>query len=181
MLIRYLLVSLLILPQQVTLANPQENVEGVFSTALLLGDADAISFGIANFDPVEVFKLPNIHIDTAESLQLRNQLSAYNLPYSIKLTDNNNYQDKLQIAVSYIQQKQTFSSNNSGENKDDIYSLSMTYQRSWLHTENWISTALLGNYLMTYQNKHSYNSEMAQFKERLDGLYYNLRSNAFLF
>lgn len=180
---QYLLAALLILPSPLIIADPKQNVEGVFATALILGDDDAITLGVANFDPVKIFDLPTSDIITAESIELRNQLSVYSIPYSVKLVENETFQDKIKFAISYVKQEQDqiINDTNTDHNRDDILSINATYQRNWFVTPNWTTSASLGNYLMTYQNKHSYSTESAQIQDQLNGQYYNIRSNAFLF
>lgn len=158
-------------------------MESVFATALMLGDEDAMTLGIVNFDPVKLLDLPITDVTTVDSIELRNQLSVFSLPFRFKLTENKDFKDKLKFTLSYVKQKQKQVINDGSADlkRDDILSVNVTYQRSWFLTSNWTASASLGNHLMTYKNTYNYSSDLAPFKAQLDGEYYNIRSNALLF
>ena len=168
-----------------SLATPQQqNIANIFATSVLLSDSDAISFGVANFDPQTLFKdHPQQGIE-ADSIQLRNQLSVTNLPFSIDLNnENDTFQDQLRFNFSYVQQKQKqgYSDLDNDENKDTIYGAYAAYHRDWSLGKGWQLTTGFGQHLMHHKNEHRYNSsESSQFKGLLDGQFYNLTSNAYL-
>lgn len=168
-----------------TSATPQQqNIANVFATGVLLSDSDAISFGIANFDPNTLFtEHPQQGIES-ESIQLRNQLNVTNLPFSVSLENvSDAYQDQFRFNFSYIQQKQqqSFSDIDDDTNKDTIYGFYSAFSRDWALAEGWQLTTGFGQHFMHHQNEHRYNSaESLSYQDQLDGQFYNLNSNAYV-
>lgn len=162
----------------------QQNIANIFATSVLLSDSDAISFGIVNFDPNTLFSSHPQLVTEGDSIELRNQLSVTNLPFSLPLQRaSNSYQDEFRFNFTYIQQKQkqNFSNIESDINKDTIYSLYSAFNRDWTLADGWKLTTGLGQHVMHHQNEHQYNSsESLSLQDQLDGQFYNLNSNAYV-
>jgi hypothetical protein len=179
--VNFMVYSLLSLPLSL-IASPQKNFEQVFATSVLLTNSDAITFGVSNFEPTELLNPSDAQQE--ESVQLRNELKAFSLPYTYDLTvDNAQYYDQLTIAVSYVKQKQEqeFTETVNDLNTDTIYGGYFAFTRNFKLNKFWTFRSRLGSHLMHYENEHDYNSaESQQYRDQLDGLYFNVEANAFL-
>ncbi|TEW53967.1 hypothetical protein E2R68_10815 [Psychromonas sp. RZ22] len=180
-----LLLSSCYLGNAMAASVPQQNIAQIFATGVFLNNSDAISFGLANFDPKTILQQHPDPDVASKSVELRNQLTVTNLPYTIQYTDKNNtFYDEIKFNLSYIAQNQDQDfpgTSIEDTNKDTIWGFYTAYNRNWVLGRGWQLSSGLGQYLMHYKNEHNYNSvESASYKDVLDGQYYNLSSNAFV-
>ena len=163
------------------LASPANKIfEQTFATAIVLSDNDAISIGIANFNPDTLLNPNENDLSEDDSIALRNELDIYNLPYTFVLDkQNEEWSDKVMLRLTYIKQE----SNNEflgdirevpDSNIDKIYSLYSAYSH-YIPVANKLKLRLrLGAYIMHYKNKHHYNSAFSNnLKPFVDGVIYN--------
>ncbi|MDA7746560.1 Solitary outer membrane autotransporter beta-barrel domain [Psychromonas sp.] len=176
-----LLLSVFVLLNGDVLASPQQNnMAQIFSTGVLLSDSDAISFGVANFDPKTLLqKHPS---EISDSIQLRNQLAVTNLPFNFEVAGKKGvFSDKLFFNLSYVVQKQSTSEPEDDYNKDIIYGFYSAYKRDWILDKSWKLSTGIGQYLMHYENKHNYHNVFSSgLQQQLDGQYFNINSNAYI-
>lgn len=172
-------------------ASTTENYEDIFATSVILADSDSISLGMGNFDPDILLKPNQAHlIDNAtnsQSIQARNQLSIINIPYTFVLDNKNKLlSDKITINASYIKQDKSHSVFDNtditpDDNIDRTYSAYLAYSKYKQLSKQWLFRYRIGSYLMHYQNTHRYNNPLSQaFKPKVEGLYYNVLSNALI-
>jgi len=166
-----------------------KNFEEAFATAVVLTDNDTISLGFGNFNPEVLLKpsQPHLvdHLTTGDSLELRNQLSVFSVPYTYILNEKNKeWSDKITFHLAYIKQDTTHNLFDDtqlqpDDNIDKIYSSYLAYSRYIPLSKRWKLRMRLGGYLMHYDNSHNYNSSLSKsFEPRLDGVYFNTQANA---
>lgn len=166
--------------------SPAQQFEEAFATSLVLSDSSMITFGIADFNPNNYLDNNNEHIGSSDSIELRSKVTVYSLPYTFELTNDPNslWSHEITVRGSYV------NTNIDVEFKemslpdtdlDEIFGLYAEYAQNYIFRDNW--TISFGNalHLMHYKNSHEYNSEFSQsLAPWLDGVYYNVSSNAFI-
>ncbi|MUJ21593.1 Solitary outer membrane autotransporter beta-barrel domain [Aliivibrio fischeri] len=170
--------------------TPASQFEEAFATSLVLSDSNMITFGIADFNPNRYLSKdennPDNGLGSNDSIQLRNQMTVYSLPYTFELTEDpdSRWSHELTVRASYVNTDidVEFKDKSSPDSDlDEIFGLYAEYAQNYDFYENW--TISVGNafHLMHYRNTHTYNSDFSQsFAPVLDGLYYNVSSNAFI-
>ncbi|OCH39352.1 Solitary outer membrane autotransporter beta-barrel domain [Aliivibrio fischeri] len=170
--------------------TPASQFEEAFATSLVLSDSNMITFGIADFNPNRYLSKdennPDNGLGSNDSIQLRNQMTVYSLPYTFELTEDpdSRWSHEITVRASYVNTDidVEFKDKASPDaDLDEIFGLYAEYAQNYDFYENW--TISVGNafHLMHYRNTHTYNSDFSQsFAPVLDGLYYNVSSNAFI-
>ncbi|MUH97403.1 Solitary outer membrane autotransporter beta-barrel domain [Aliivibrio fischeri] len=170
--------------------TPASQFEEAFATSLVLSDSNMITFGIADFNPNRYLSKDENNSDNGlgsnDSIQLRNQMTVYSLPYTFELTEDpdSRWSHEITVRASYVNTDidVEFKDKTSPDaDLDEIFGLYAEYAQNYDFYENW--TISVGNalHLMHYRNTHTYNSDFSQsFAPVLDGLYYNVSSNAFI-
>lgn len=171
--------------------NPIKQFEESFATAVLITDSDTISLGIANFNP-EVLLKPTqshllAHLTEGKSVELRNQLTSYSIPYTYLLDkDKKQLSDTLTIHISYLEQNSSHTLFENTEiipddNIDTVLSGYIGYSIFHPLSEHWMLRLRLGSYLMHYKNEHTFNNSVSQLgQEQFDGIYFNTQANALI-
>lgn len=173
----------------VALASTKTYFEEIFSTAVVLANSDTISLGMGNFDPELVFNPDQPHrfehVTESNAIQIRNQLSTINIPYTFVLDKKSPiYSDKLTFNFSYIKQDITNtavdnSSLTADASIDKIYSAYFAYSKYFKISERWLVRYRLGSYVMHYENSYEYNNPLSQkYEDFLDGRYFNTIANS---
>lgn len=167
--------------------SPKENIEEVFSTAVVLTDNETVSFGIANFDPDALLTFDEDAIIHNDKVKTRDQLSVFNLPYTFELSDDL-FSDSITAQISLIKQTNDinlFESANSGLNDqsiDKVSSFYLAYNKTAALNARLTVKYSLGASIMHYKNSYSYQSEFSQsLEQNLDNQFFNLSSNAAIF
>lgn len=153
--------------------------EQTFTTAVVLSDSDAISFGIANFNPDEN------GLSEGDSIALRNELNIFNLPYTFVLDkQNQEWSNKVMLRLTYIKQE----SDNDffgdkrvqpDNNIDKIYALYTAYSHYLPIADRLKLRLRVGAYIMHHKNKHTYNGDFTNsLKPFVDGVFFNTTANA---
>lgn len=170
--------------------TPASQFEEAFATSLVLSDSNMITFGIADFNPNRYLSKdennPDNGLGSNDSIQLRNQMTVYSLPYTFELTEDpdSRWSHEITVRASYVNTDidVEFKDKTSPDSDlDEMFGLYAEYAQNYDFYENW--TISVGNafHLMHYRNTHTYNSDFSQsFAPVLDGLYYNVSSNAFI-
>lgn len=177
----------LLLISSVAMSNSptQTMFEQNFATAAMLSSGESLSLGFVNFDPDTYVKQGG---DNGESIERRNSLGIFALPYTYKLP-NSKYDDRLNFSVSYMRQTaqsyvegyQPAASDLEDETTDEFYNIYTGYARTWPLSKRWGLDTELGGFAMHHKNSHNYNSAFSQsLQPKLDGEIFNLNSNAFL-
>ncbi|WP_394176919.1 Solitary outer membrane autotransporter beta-barrel domain [Thalassotalea litorea] len=164
--------------------SPSDEFSQIYASSVVLMDSDALSFGVGNFDPEEILQPNNNNLNT-DSIDLRNQISVFSIPYTIELgSDLATYQDYLQLQVAYIKQKGEVSLEESltpDLDKEEVFAINLSIARQLYLDKNWSITPTIAAYFLHYKNTHSYNSELSQsLQEELDALLFNQKKNAII-
>ncbi|TLU61113.1 hypothetical protein FE810_15695 [Thalassotalea litorea] len=166
------------------LFSPSDEFSQIYAASVVLMDSDALSFGVGNFDPEQILQSHNNNIDT-DSIDLRNQISVFSIPYTIELgSDLETYQDYLKLQLAYIKQEGDISLDEMltpDHDKEEVFAINVSLGRQLFIDKNWSITPMLSTYFLHYKNTHSYNSEQTQsLQEQLDALLYNSKTNAYV-
>jgi len=166
--------------------------EELFSTAVVLTDSETITLGVGNFDPDKLLKPHEKDFTESDSIKLRNELTVYSIPYTWVLSENEPkeqpdsffYKDELTVSISYLKQKSKTDLLSQFEitddNKDEVYSAYFAYSKHTQLNDNWDFRFRVGSYFMHHENTFHYNSEESlQYRDELDGVFFNLSANAF--
>ncbi|KGJ86505.1 Protein of unknown function DUF3233 [Colwellia psychrerythraea] len=175
------------------LAKNKVYFEELFSTAVVLTDSETITLGVGNFDPDKLLKSHEQDFTESDSIKLRNELTAYSIPYTWVLSESKPkkkqstffYKDELTTSISYLKQKTKTDllsqSSITDDNKDEIYSAYFAYSKHSQLNDNWDFRLRIGSYLMHHENSFNYNSEESQqYQDIFDGVFLNLSANAFI-
>ncbi|MBY5990793.1 Solitary outer membrane autotransporter beta-barrel domain [Ferrimonas balearica] len=167
-------------------AAVRQQLNEVFSTTALLTNTEALSLGFVNFDPNEFLPIDNPEFGDAESVQLRNDLEVYTLPWSWVLADFEAGQLGLKARLSYVHSKQELSlfpleDPTVDINDDRIYSLFLQPTFRVPLGERWRAQFGLGAFVMRYENDFRFrNSVSRQLQPFLDNNLTNIAVNAWL-
>ena len=163
--------------------------EESFATAVVLTDNDTISLGVGNFNPDALLKLndPNLseHLLEGESIDLRNQLKVYSIPYTFKLNQHNKeWSDSITFHAAYIEQESRnyFPGETDlvpDDNIDKTYSGYLAYSKHLSITKNMRLRLRIGGYIMHHENIYRYNNDKSKsIKPFVDGEIFNTTANA---
>lgn len=158
-----------------------------FSTAIVLTDSEAITFGIQNFNPNSFRVFENDDIGDDASLDLRNRVSVTTLPYSWVIDSPSPYfQHEFAVRAGYVNFENEISLDErpdlpADHDQNEVFDGFFQYRLIWNITDTWNIKYGLGNHLMYFKNDHSYNSaESQQLQSQLDGYVYNVSSRAYI-
>ena len=167
------------------IASPASKMfEQTFATAVVLSDNDAISFGIANFNPDALLNPNENNLAEPDSIRLRNELNIYNLPYTFVLDkQNEEWSDKVMLRLTYIKQESDndfFGDRREvpDNNIDKIYTMYSAYSHYLRLADNLKLRLRVGAYIMHYKNKHAYNGAFSNnLKPFVDGVFFNTNAS----
>ena len=169
--------------------TPAQQFEESFATALVLSDSNMITFGIADFNPnryISKDENPDNGLGSSDSVQLRNQVTVYSLPYTFTLNDDADslWSHEITVRASYVNTDIDVKFQNKAipdSDVDEVFGLYSEYAQNYIFAENWTISFGTALHLMHYRNSHSYNSVYSQkFSPALDGIFYSVSTNVFM-
>ncbi|MBW3138234.1 Solitary outer membrane autotransporter beta-barrel domain [Ferrimonas balearica] len=164
----------------------RQQLNEVFSTAALLSNTEAITLGFVNFDPNEFLPIDDPDFGDENSVELRNELTVYTLPWSWHLTEFQGGDLGLTARLSYVRSKQELSlfpleDATVDLNDDTIYTLFVQPTYRYPLSKHWQVQFGLGGYLMRYDNDFSFrNSVSRQLQPQLDNRLTNIEVSAWM-
>lgn len=160
-------------------------LEEVFSSSVVLTDSDAVSFGIAAFDPD---KYVDLGFDTTDeqSLALRKKVKIFALPWKWEVDSPlQGWKTTVKAQASYLDIKQDLhllgdDRENAEKNRDQVYSVYFDYLWEKSLTERWQLATGSGVHIMRYNNDLNYNDDNNTLQPILDGQIFNTTTDAVL-
>ncbi|MBY6186807.1 Solitary outer membrane autotransporter beta-barrel domain [Marinobacter hydrocarbonoclasticus] len=164
----------------------RQQLNEVFSTAALLSNTEALTLGFVNFDPNEFLPIDDPDFGDENSIELRNELEVYTLPWSWTLSQQGAGEWGISARLSFIRSKQELSlfpleDPTVDINDDKIYTLFVqpTYRRAL--SDRWHLQFGLGAFVMRYDNDFRFrNSVSRQLQSELDNRLTNIEVNAWM-
>ncbi|MBY5921223.1 Solitary outer membrane autotransporter beta-barrel domain [Ferrimonas balearica] len=164
----------------------RQQLNEVFSTAALLSNTEALTLGFVNFDPNEFLPIDDPDFGDENSIELRNDLEVYTLPWSWSLTQLGEGELGLTARVSYIHSKQELSlfpleDATVDINDDKIYTLFLQPTFSYPLGKRWQFQFGLGAHLMRYDNDFSFRNPITrQLQPEIDNQLTNITVDAWM-
>lgn len=163
----------------------EQQFAGIFAITSVLTDSEVITFGVMNFDPNEYLDLDDDRFGDQSSVETRNSLQTYTLPWRWKLTgDKNSWQTYAKIRLGYVHLKRDvslFEDELPDRNKDSIYDLYGEYGWEVPLSQKWRAQFGAGLHLMHYSNNHKYRSDATRaYQPIFDDTLYNTRVTALM-
>ncbi|MGP4844766.1 Solitary outer membrane autotransporter beta-barrel domain [Marinobacter sp. 1Y8] len=179
-------------PHQKAMSDPLENavqagISEIMTSSILLTNSETVRFGLWNFNPNDYFKIDNDQLGSAESAQLRQEITMISLPYQWQTTLPGSDDELLVLAkVAYLdvdQDIQIITSDDPGtdELRDTI--ITGTLGGAWRHhlDDNWRVTLGLYSHLLHYKNYTAYKTQASvPLAPVLDGVLTNISVNALI-
>ncbi|WP_394245333.1 Solitary outer membrane autotransporter beta-barrel domain [Vibrio astriarenae] len=165
----------------------QKIYERKFASTVLLTDTEAVQFGIHNFNPNAILNTSDDELGTPESIQNRNTVSVYSLPYTLSFPSKvENDRHLIRLKLFWIHTDSEFSiydtSTIDDELTEDTYggSIGYAYLHQWL--TNVTVTHSLTTHFMFYENTFKPNSLISSVvSELLSGRAVNTKAWANLY
>lgn len=176
------LMSILLCPA--AWSNATKELESSFATALILTDGDSLTLGFGNFDPKNFISPHHKQENQLDTLDLRQQLSLYSIPYSWQLKHTLfDYSVQLHAQASYLKQSQSvdiFETQVADHHSETMHSATFGVSFEKPISSKWFYQGQLNSHFMHYNNDYAYNSELSRqvLKPFTEGSYSNIQSNA---
>lgn len=158
-----------------------------FAAVVVLTDSDAIQFGIQDFNPNSITPFDDDNMGDDDSLDLRNKVAVTTFPYSWEFNSPSPMvKHELAVRASYVYFENDISLESHPDlptdtDVNEVFGAFFEYRLIYNITDSWNIKYGLGNHLMYFKNKHSYNSvESEKLKPFLDGYAYNTSSRAYI-
>lgn len=166
-------------------AAAQANISETITTSMLLTNGEAVRFGLWNFNPNDYFEIDNDQFGSADSAQLRQEISVVSLPYQWQTHLPGSDDELLVLAkLAYLdidQDIQVVASDNPGQDELRDTVISGELGGAWRHhiDRHWRVTLGLYSHLLHYKNRTRYKTEASKpFAPVLDGVLTNISVNA---